>query len=432
MDILQQLKSQAEQVEVVNIQNEATTVEFEANKLKTSKVEETRGTAVRVVRNGRLGFTASSDEKAMAKLAANALESAAYGDEIPIAFPEAKAAPKVTTYDQTIVDLPIPRLVQIGQEIIDMILPVEPEARINVSLNRGMQHLSLRNQAGVDITFARSPFSIIMEVNRIEGDDVLIIFDLTGTTKWDDDYLAPARRLVEKLQQARRLTTIRSGKMPVLFSPTGALALALPLNEGLNGKNVYTGISPMKGKVGEKLFDEKITIADDGTIDGRFESAPYDDEGIPHRRNVMIERGVLQGFLYDLKTAAQSGVQSTGNGSRSLFNPPEPSPTNFIIGAGEASLKDILASIDEGLLVEDVLGLGQGNIISGAFSNPLSLAFKIERGQIVGRVKDVSIAGNVYDLLRDVAAVSRETQWVYNSFCAPYILLPEMNVVAKG
>jgi PmbA protein len=76
--------------------------------------------------------------------------------------------------------------------------------------------------------------------------------------------------------------------------------------------------------------------------------------------------------------------------------------------------------------------LGQGNVISGAFSNSVSLAFKIEKGEIVGRVKDVSLAGNVYDLLQDVAAVSKETEWVYYSFNLPYILLSDMNVVAKA
>ncbi len=160
-------------------------------------------------------------------------------------------------------------------------------------------------------------------------------------------------------------------------------------------------------------------------------SAPYDDEGVPHRRNTLFDRGVLGSFLYDLKTAAQSGVESTGNGSRDLFRLPRPAPTNLVLAGGETPVAQIIAGIDDGLLVENVLGLGQGNIISGAFSNPLALAFKIEHGEIVGRVKDVSIAGNVYDLLKDVAAVSRETQWVYGSVCLPYILLPEMNVIAK-
>jgi PmbA protein len=431
MDILKQLRAEAEQVEVVNVRSESTTIGFESNRLKNSQVEETRGVAVRVVKNGRLGFAASSDESATEKLVTNVLESAAYGDEIPMAFPAPQSGPAVTTFDQTITELPIPRMVEIGQEIIDVICQAEPDALVNVELERGVQHLSLRNQAGSNVSFERSPLSISFMVNRVKGDDVLIMFDTLGTTIWEDDYLAFARRVGEKLVLAQKSATIQSGRMPVLFAPTGALVLGLPLMLGLNGKNVYTRISPMVGKIGEKLFDDKITIVDDPTLDGKFGSASYDDEGVAHRRNVLVEQGVLKGFLYDLKTAAQSGVESTGNGSRGLFSPPSPSPTNLIVRAGATPLAEIIAGIDEGLLVEDALGLGQGNVISGAFSNSLSLAFKIEKGEIVGRVKDVSIAGNVYDLLQDVAAVSQETEWVYSIFSLPYILLPDVNVVAK-
>jgi PmbA protein len=432
MDILKLLQAKAEQAEVVQLRNEATRIEFEANRFKTSRVEETSGIAARVVCNGRLGFSASSDDKALDRLVTNVLESAAFGDQVPITFPAAQAALQVKTFDPAIPGLTVARLVEIGQEIVDLILSVDSTVRVNATLNRGLQSITIQNQAGVEVSFRRSPLSIGAEVDRIEGDDVLILYDMLGTTAWDPDYMAFARRLVEKLKLARTLTTVRSGKMPVLFSPTGSLVLGLPLMEGLNGKNVFTGISPMRGKVGEKLFDDKVTIIDDATLDDRFSSAPYDDEGVPHRKNVLVERGVLKGFLYDLRTAAQSAVESTGNGSRGLFSPPSPEPTNLILAGGTTPLAEMIARIDEGLLVEDILGLGQGNIISGAFSNPLSLAFKIEKGQIVGRVKDVSIAGNVYDLLKRVTAVSRETLWVYGGLCMPYVLLPEMNVVAKG
>ena len=432
MDILTQLKKQAEQVEVLSLQNEKTTVEYEANQLKTCTVAETKGTAVRVIRKGKLGFAASTDDTVMDKLAANALESATYGDEAPFSFPDPKPAPIVRTFDKAVADLPIARLVEIGREMLDLVLPVEPNARCNISLERSLVSASIRNQKGLDVSFKTSPLSLGLEIDRIEGDDVLILYDQLGTTIWEKDYLAFARRLVEKLKKARIITSIKPGKMPVLFAPTGTLALGLPLSQGLNGKEVYKGTSPMAGKIGEKLFDEKVTIIDDGTIDGKFASASYDDEGVPRRRNMLIEKGVLKSFIYDLKTAAQSGVESTGNASRGLFNPPEPSFTNFVIQPGETPLKDILASIDEGIIVEDLLGIGQGNIISGAFSNPLALAFKVEKGEIVGRVKDMSIAGNVYDLLKNVAAVSKEAQWVYSTFYAPYILIPEMNVAGKA
>lgn len=431
MDILKKLKAHAEQVEIVNMVNEATSVEFEANKLKSSKVEETKGVAIRVVRDGKLGFAASSDETAMDKLAANVLESAAYGDPVPIKFPSDGFAPVVATHDPIIADLPITRLVEIGKEIIDFILNAAPEVLTNVSLKRGLQELSIRNHTGAEISFSRSPLSIQVEIARIEGDDVLIMFDMMGTTLWQDNYMEFVQRLVKKLVLARSVTTLRPGKMPVIFSPSGGLVLGIPLMEGVNGKNVYTGTSPLKGKTGEKLFDEKITLVDDGTLDGRLESAPYDDEGIPHRRNIIIDKGILQGFLYDLKTAVLAGAESTGNGSRGLFNPPNPTPTNLIINAGDTPVDDMIASVDYGLLVEDVLGMGQGNIISGAFSNPLSVAFKIEHGEITGRIKNASIADNVYSLLKNVTAVSREQNWVYGALCLPYIKLPELNIVAK-
>src|SRR5512146_602686 len=97
MDILKQLKQQAEQVEVLSLQNEKTTIEYEANQLKTCTVAETKGTAVRVIRNGQLGFAASTDDTVMEKLAANALESAAYGDKAPFSFADLKPAPTVQT-----------------------------------------------------------------------------------------------------------------------------------------------------------------------------------------------------------------------------------------------------------------------------------------------------------------------------------------------
>lgn len=431
MDVLAQLTPQAEQVEVVQLANEATTVEFEANRLKTSRVEETAGVAVRVIKDGRLGFAASSDLTALDKLTRNALESAAYGDKIPLAFPGPQPGPNVRTFDAAIAELPVARMVEIGEEVIAYLREIDPDVLLNVTLNRGIQQATIRNQAGADVAFKRSPFSLEVQVNRVKGDDILIMFDILGATVWEADYMAMARRLGDKLRQAQQVSALAPGRMPVLFSPTGALVLGLPLMEGIDGKNVYKGISPMAGKVGEKLFDAKFTLIDDATIHGKFGSAAFDDEGVPHRRNVLVGEGVLNGFLYDLKTAAQSGVTSTGNGSRGLFNQPAPAPTNLLIAPGATPLAEMLAGIDEGLLVQDVLGLGQGNVLSGAFSNPIALGFKIEKGQIVGRVKDVAIAGNVYELLQNIAAVSRETEWIYNALNLPYILLDDMNVVGK-
>lgn len=435
MDILTTLRKQAEQVEVLSMRNTTTIIQYEANQLKSCNMADTKGMAVRVICKGRLGFSASTDGTATDRLAAKAIESSAYGGLAPFSFAEPKPVNDVRAYDKVLAELPITRLVEIGKEIVDLVLRANPHANCKIWLERKLASANIRNQKGLEISYQTSPLLLRLQIDRIEGDDMLMLVDILGTTVWNKDYLAFASRMADQLKLARTVTTIKPGKMPVLFSPVGSQALTFPLSEALNGREVYQGASPIKDKVGEKLFDEKITLVDDGTIDGGFASAACDDEGVPHRRNALVENGVLKGFIYDLKTAGQARVESTGNASRGYFapfNPPDSAFTNIILQPGQTPLKDIIAGINEGILVESLLGLGIGNTISGAFSNPLALAFKIEKGEITGRVKDLSIAGNVYDLLKEVAVVSQEAQWVDSTFYAPYILIPEMNVAGKN
>jgi PmbA protein len=423
---------ETEQAEVFEIQSEATKIGFDANKLKSFEVEETQGIAARVVADGRLGFAASSDITALDQLKENVLASAQLGDEVPLHFPEPQRGPSVEVYSPELATLPPSRLIEMGKEMVDTILQADEEANVSIDLTRRVRKTTIRNSAGAEVAVRKAPFSIMLEVERVRGDDVVTLFEYFSTATLDDGYRAFVGRVAEKLRLARRLATLSSGQMPVLFSPTGAPVVALPLIHGLNGKNVYRGISPMAGREEEQLFDEKLTVVDDPTLDGRPGSSSHDDEGVPGRRNTLVDQGRLTGYIYDLKTAALARTEPTGNGKRSLFSPPSPSFSNMIVGNGETPVGDIIAGVDRGLLVETPLGLGQGNVISGAFSNSLSLAFKIERGEIVGRVKDISVAGNIYQDLRQIEALSLESEWVYGGIRLPYILLPKLNVVTKN
>jgi len=429
--MLERLMESAEQAEVFEIDSEATKIGFKANKLKSFEVEETQGLAARVVVDGKLGFAASSDTTAADRLVQHALESARYGDEIPLHFPEPQTGPAVQVYDSRLAALGTDRLIEMGQEMIEVVLEADEEASVSIDLTRRVRETVVRNSQGAHAVVKKAPLSIFIEVERVRGDDVLMLFEYVTTAKLDEAYRASVERIVHKLELARRAVSLSSGRMPVLFAPSGAPMLGLPLVHGLNGKNVYRGISPMAHREGEELFDEKLTVVDDPTLDGRPGSSSHDDEGMPRQRNVLIDRGRLRGFIYDLKTAALAGTEPTGNGERGLFSPPSPSFSNMIVEGGESPVDEIIAGIDEGLLVDSPLGLGQGNVISGAFSNNLSLAFKIENGEIVGRVKDVSVAGNIYQDLQHIEALSRESEWVYGGIRLPYILLPGLNVVTR-
>ncbi len=430
--MLERMMQVGEQAELFELESESTRIGFEANKLKSFEVEETQGVAARAVVEGRLGFAASSDVTAADQLIDHVLASAHLGDEIPLCFPGPRPGPEVRIYDPHLAELPHSRLIEIGEEIIEAVLDADEAATVNVDLTRRVRESTLRNSAGTEVVVRKAPLSIMVAVERVRGDDVLTLFEYFSTAVLDEEYRDFVHRIADKLRMARRSATLSSGQMPVLFSPNGAPMLALPLIHGLDGKNVYRGISPIARRVGEQIFDEKLSILDDPTLDGRPGSSSHDDEGVPRRRKALIDKGRLSGFVYDLKTAALAGTEPTGNGERGLFSPPSPSFSNMVVGAGKTPLEEIIAGVDRGLLVETPLGLGQGNVISGRFSNNLSLAFTIEGGEIVGRVKDVSVAGNIYQDLQDIAAVSAESEWVYGGIRLPYILLDRLSVVTKG
>lgn len=431
-DMLASLRRVTDEAEVYAVESESTLVSFEANAVKSIEVQETRGSALRAIVDGRLGFTAATGSPPPDEMIAGLLASARYGDPAPFRFPPAASGAEVETYDARLEEAPVERLVEIGREIVARLRAVDAEAQVNVDIERSTSTSAVINSAGAATGERYSEFSVGIGVERVHGDDVLMLGDSSSDIRLSDAYLEAVGRVEEQLRLAQRGASLRGGRMPVLFSPGGAMVLMLPLMLGLNGKNVQRGTSPLSDRLGQTILDRRITLWDDPTLSGRPASSRYDDEGVPCRRKALVQEGICRQFLYDLRTAGLMGAESTGNGSRSLFSLPSPSPSNLVLEPGDASLQAMIAGIDRGLLVEDVLGLGQGNPLSGAFSNAVGLAFAIEGGEVVGRVKDASIAGNVYEHLRQAAAISRESYWVYDHIRMPYVLLADVNVVCSN
>jgi PmbA protein len=152
----------------------------------------------------------------------------------------------------------------------------------------------------------------------------------------------------------------------------------------------------------------------------------------------LIEAGRVCGFVYDLETASRAGVASTGHGHRGIFGKPRVGFTNLIVGdpaqraTGTAQRLGggLLDGIDDGLLVDDLIGVGQGNVIGGAFSHPVGLAYRVRRGEIVGRVKDAAVAGNAYDLLKKIGGFGDDGRWL-GARWAPSLLLQGVSVARR-
>jgi PmbA protein len=221
--------------------------------------------------------------------------------------------------------------------------------------------------------------------------------------------------------------------VPVIFTPRGVGATLLnPLLSGFNGKNYVTGSSPIIGREGTLALDPRLSIYDDPLIAGSVGSRPFDDEGVPSRKVTLIGNGVIGEPVFDLQTAGEAGKRSTGSAHRGLTSAPGPGTSVVDISAGDTPYKDMVADMKEGLVIEGLLGAGQGNELGGDFRANVALGYRVENGEITGRVKDTIISGNVYKVLAKVEAISDAAEWVYGSLRSPALRCLGVEVASGG
>ena len=428
---------------------ERTSVAFEWGRLKAAGVTEEAGVNLRVLHRGRVGVAGTTNVAAgdvgarhAPPLLDRALASAELGEEIALSFPSGAKLPRVTTHVQRTADASLARLIEIGQFLLERL--TREGCQVNVAIEREVGDTRVANTAGAEGAYRSTGVAVSADVWRIAGDDVLAIGDAIESTDLpsEDALEGVVRSITSRLDHALRIVAPPEGALPVVFTPAGLSAVLLPVTQGLSGKAVLQGISPLATRVGQQVFDECFSLTDDPLAPGRTPSRPLDDECVPSRVTGLVERGVVQRFIYDLETAARATTASTGHGKRGNFGKPVPGYTNIIVGetageggrgkgAGAGELGGgLLTDISDGLLVDDLIGVGQGNVIGGAFSHPVALAYRIERGEIAGRVKDAAVAGNVYELLKRIAGVGNDARWTGTRF-TPSLLLEGVAVARR-
>lgn len=437
---LERLRGKVESAELYELNGWGALVQFRAGELESAKSVEQSGMALRLIKDGRLGYSTTTDLRDPGSLLENALASAQFGDPAPFRFAGKAAPTKVECFDPEVERLEVGRLIAMGEEIIERIRAYNPDLHLVVSLSRGVEELSLQTTEGQAVQERATGLALSVMAQRTAEGDILIIYDEAASrTLKGVDHLKLADSLIERLRWCERLARVETKAMPVLFTPRGAIVLLLPLVVGLSGKNVFLGVSPLAGKLGEVAFDPRFTLTDDGTVPFAPRSSRFDDEGVPTSRKVLIDRGKVNQFLYDLKTAGLAKTTSTGNGfkggllgGRDFKNPPDVAPATWTVGPGERSFKELVASLKEGLIVDQVIGLGQGNIASGEFSNNVAVGFYVRDGEVLGRVKNTMIAGNSYELLKGrLIELGRELEWAYGLFRAPAILVDGVGVASQ-
>jgi PmbA protein len=324
-----------------------------------------------------------------------------------------------------------------GQGLVERL--AREGCQINVAIEREIGETAVGNSAGARGNYRATGVGVTAEVIRIASDDVLKIYDqYVGADLPTDAALdALVASLETRLEPALTVVSPPEGALPVVFTPAGLSAIFLPLEQALSGKTVLQGSSPLAGKVGEQLFDPRFSITDNPLTPDGPASRPVDDECVPSAATKLVERGVVRAFVYDLETATRAKTRTTGNGRRGIFGKPGIRYTNLIVGDAlrptphaPALGGALIADIQDGLVVDDLIGVGQGNVVGGGFSHPVGLAYRVQRGEITGRVKDAAVAGNVYDLLKNIAGFGNDGRWL-GSRWSPSLRLDGVSVARR-
>lgn len=407
-------------VEVLYDEGESRSVSFENNKLKYVNTKSIRGIGLRVIKEGRIGFSSTTDFRKPEKLVANAIESAKFGQTAAFEFPSRNNFPKIAVFDQHVVSYPIHKCVDIGKEAIEKALSVNSSYECSVGIGKGHGMRRLINSKGLDISIASTSFGMGIEILEVKGQSLLWIGEGESSKGLVTDLNKHVDKALSGLKLAQKEVKLKTGAYPVVVTAKAMGNLLATFETGCNGKLVQKGASPLTNRLGEKIIDERVSIYDDATIDMADSSYPWDGEGIPSQRTPLFERGVLKNYLFDLQTAGIMKAKSTGNGGRSFSSQPSPGNSNVTVEPGNMSFEAMVKDVKYGVLVDQVLGGGQSNILAGEFSVNIDLGYLIENGEIVGRVKDCMIAGNAFDVFNNIAAIGDKAEWRGSTKVPPF------------
>ncbi|HEY9736605.1 MAG TPA: TldD/PmbA family protein [Trichocoleus sp.] len=413
------LRSGAEAAEVLQSKSVSRPVFFEANRLKQLESSEAEGTALRLWREGRPGLAVAYGDIEPQALVDKALSLSQLNDPEQIEL----TAGSQTRYPDMGQAVPVEHLVQLGRDIIDQIRSAYPDVICEAELECDVETTRILTSLGLDCSYSDTTLNAYVAAEWIRGDDFLSVGD--GQTRRDAlDPEALAQQIIQRLDWAKRNVSAPSGRLPVLFSAKAADMLWNTIQAALSGKRVLERSSPWSDGIGDQVTGAQLTLSQDPEA-GPF-SCPFDDEGTPAQPLTFIENGVLRLFYTDRTTGRELGGGSTGNGFRpGLGSYPTPSLFNTLVKPGEHSLAELVSSLKDGVLVDQMLGGGAG--ISGEFSVNLELGYLVRRGEIVGRVKDTMIAGNVYTALKNIVELGGDADW--NGSCyTPSVIVNGLSV----
>ncbi len=422
-------KAGAEEAEIYYAANRSTGVNFKKDAIENAKDRFSEGIGIRAIVNGAVGFASTNSAAQIENAVEVAVAEARVRESDPdwVSLPSNGKYPKVSgIFDKKVKALELEACIEYALALIEGTKEVPGTLPTSGGFTRAKGRQLILNTNGIEIEEESTAVSGFVDVITVNG-QTSTAYDFAVSRSLDIDFFALGKNAAELALKSNGGIKIEPQKTDVVFHP---FALSDIIEEALapslDADNIQKGRSGLIDKLGEELTVPELNIYDDGLIEAGIETSVSDDEGVPSQRTTVIEKGVLETYLYDSYTAGKAGVKSTGNGSRSSYtSPPSVGLRNFII---DYPKMDVIADTRSGVFVNTVIGAHTANSISGDFSVEARNAFTIKDGALDKPVKSLMISGNAFELLKQITGAGFDVRKV-GGIITPSIRVSNMSVV---
>ncbi len=438
--VSQALKNGASEAEAYVYEGQATDIGIELGQIsKTDRIID-RGLGIRVVANKAVGFAYTNviDEPGtVEKVIVSALRAAKASKPDPDwkGLPDRKPyASLEKTFDDKVVELGSDELVNVASTMLDAAGQVDKRV-FPIEGGIGSAYISnaVANSNGISGFDKGTVVECSIATLAKEGNTVTpVCFEFNASRSYDVDPVWVGKEAAKLAVSALRTKSIETKSTTLILTQFALQDLfAYTLINAVRADSVQRNQSPFKGKIGEKVASENLTIYDDGLFSGGLRTWAFDGEGVPHQKTSVIEKGVLRSFLYDSYSAKKEGKESTGNAGRAGYlSTPSIDTTNFHILPGNKTGDEMLSEVDDGLIVYYLQGAHSSNPVSGEFSVVATPAWKIKKGEVTHCSRGVMLAGNIFEVLKNVSLVGNNERQM-GQLISPWIQVENVRVIGK-
>ena len=430
------LKMGADEAEIYISSSRNLSVNILNNEIETIEEADSVGAGVRVIVGGALGFSYSNslDARAMEDTIAMAIRFARLTspDKFNLLPTMGGATAVDDLYDPDIYGVTLENKIAMALEIEKMALS---DSRITKSsgssYGESTEEIFISNSAGINQNYRASGCSLGVSVVAEKGNQKKTGGEYCSRRFFSD--LLPAEQIAaaasQKAWEMLDTQMIKTQRAAVIFDPDVAGSLIRGVIAALNGERVLQGASFLANSMGKQVASPILTVIDDGTRPRALGSAPFDGEGVPTQKRALLDKGVVNGFIYNTIAAKRAGTESTGNASRNGYNSlPGIGTHHLSLATGTHNRNEIITATDKGLLLKGVTGYGI-DAVSGNFSGGAS-GFWIEKGEILFPVEGVTIAGSADAILNGIDMMGNDID-MNRSFAAPTFRVIDMQIGGK-